>query len=295
MSNELYTIDHTTTEHLDARLLYVGKSKYGNDWHSTLHSHYFAEFFYVTSGKGVVKVEDTEFTVEESDLVIINPGVSHTEKTLSGEDFEYVFVGVDGIAFCFDNPNSNDDYTHIHYKKDREVVETYLKLLQSEMDKDTPYKTTVCQDLLELLIINIIRKANYSLTLDNSKSVNRACRTAKRYIDENFRESITLDELAEVAKVNKYYLSHAFSEDYKISPINYLISKRIDECKNLLVSSNYSIAQIAGFTGFSSPSYFSQCFKKNTGLQPEQYRKRFRAKGDIQTNPGNFMKKEIIK
>ena len=150
-------------------------------------------------------------------------------------------------------------------------------------------------DLLELLIINIIRKANYSLTLDNSKSVNRACRTAKRYIDENFRESITLDELAEVAKVNKYYLSHAFSEDYKISPINYLISKRIDECKNLLVSSNYSIAQIAGFTGFSSPSYFSQCFKKNTGLQPEQYRKRFRAKGDIQTNPGNFMKKEIIK
>lgn len=247
MSNELYTIDHTTTEHLDARLLYVGKSKYGNDWHSTLHSHYFAEFFYVTSGKGVVKVEDTEFTVEESDLVIINPGVSHTEKTLSGEDFEYVFVGVDGIAFCFDNPNSNDDYTHIHYKKDREVVETYLKLLQSEMDKDTPYKTTVCQDLLELLIINIIRKANYSLTLDNSKSVNRACRTAKRYIDENFRESITLDELAEVAKVNKYYLSHAFSEDYKISPINYLISKRIDECKNLLVSSNYSIAQIAGF------------------------------------------------
>lgn len=276
MSNKLYTINSDDNNHIQAKLLYVAKSKVGTDWHSTVHSHYFTEFFYVLKGRGMFIVEENEFHVEENDFIIVNPGVSHTEKNANDLNFEYIVVGVDGISFNFNSEDAHDDYSLFHYKKDKDFIDFCLNALLAEMEKDSQFRPTVCQNLLELTIVNIIRKANYNLSVESVQSVNRACRAAKRYIDENFRNPITLEELATVAKVNKYYLSHTFSSDYKISPINYLIGRRIEECKNLLVSTNYSVSQIAGFTGFSSPSYFSQCFKRNTGLQPELYRKKFR-------------------
>ena len=57
-----------------------------------------------------------------------------------------------------------------------------------------------------------------------------------------------------------------------ISPINYLISKRIEESKNLLCTTNYSIRDISTIVGFSNSSYFSQMFKKSTGLSPREYK-----------------------
>lgn len=95
----------------------------------------------------------------------------------------------------------------------------------------------------------------------------------KRYIDANYSEDICLDSLAGLAHLNKYYLIHAFTESYGISPINYLNEKRIQNCKELLASTDYSIAEIARLSGFSSQSYFSQSFRKSCGMTAKAYRK----------------------
>jgi YesN/AraC family two-component response regulator len=57
-----------------------------------------------------------------------------------------------------------------------------------------------------------------------------------------------------------------------ISPINYLINKRIDESKKLLSTTNYSIRDISSIVGFSNSSYFSQMFKKIAGISPKTFR-----------------------
>ena len=77
--------------------------------------------------------------------------------------------------------------------------------------------------------------------------------------------------------MNKYHLVHTFSTDYGLSPIQYLISRRIEEGKNLLRTTDYSIAQIASFSGFSSQSYFAQTFQKSMGMSPTQYRRQARS------------------
>jgi len=69
---------------------------------------------------------------------------------------------------------------------------------------------------------------------------------------------------------------HVFTEEYGISPINYLISKRIEEGKQLLQRTDYSLALIGRTLGFSSPSYFSQAFKKQVNCTPMEYRKKSR-------------------
>ena len=84
-----------------------------------------------------------------------------------------------------------------------------------------------------------------------------------------------LDEMSnkDATHINKFYLSHTFSKYLGMSPITYLIQRRLQISKDLLTQTDYSIAEIAASTGFASQSYFSQIFKKFTGISPNQYRK----------------------
>ena len=111
---------------------------------------------------------------------------------------------------------------------------------------------------------------------DNSRLLNRECTQIKNYLDANYSENITLDTLAAITHMNKYYMAHAFTKYIGISPINYLLQKRIQEGKSLLESTTHSIAEISALLGFSSQSYFSQTFKKATGKTPIQHRNEYR-------------------
>lgn len=84
---------------------------------------------------------------------------------------------------------------------------------------------------------------------------------------------MTLDSLAAVAFMNKYYLSHEFKRHIGKSVIDYLIDKRISVAKVLLETTNHSMDQISQIVGFNSQSYFNQIFKKKLGITPSKYRK----------------------
>ena len=103
--------------------------------------------------------------------------------------------------------------------------------------------------------------------------VNRQSAAIRHYIDRHYKEHLTLDLLAEEANVNKYYLAHAFKREYGISPINYMIACRIEESKRLLAETDLSMSQISGILGFSSASYFSQCFRRAESVSPIEYRR----------------------
>ena len=85
-------------------------------------------------------------------------------------------------------------------------------------------------------------------------------------------------QLAGLAHLNKYYLAHAFQREFGVSPINYLISRRIEESRFLLRETDHSISQIAQILGFSSLSYFSQTFRRLEGVSPVEYRRRRRGR-----------------
>ena len=68
-------------------------------------------------------------------------------------------------------------------------------------------------------------------------------------------------------------MAHTFKEVVGVSPINYLIDRRMQEARNLLENTDFSIGPISMFCGYSSQSYFSQVFIKNEGMTPVEYRK----------------------
>ncbi len=126
------------------------------------------------------------------------------------------------------------------------------------------------------LIIQLSRHTGSPVEmLPSLKKIYSECSYAKRFIDSNFRENITLDTLAELTHLNKYYFAHTFTEIYGIAPMNYLAQKRIFTSQELLTSTDLNQAAIAKQCGFSSSSYFSQCFRKICGMTPTAYRKQF--------------------
>jgi len=126
---------------------------------------------------------------------------------------------------------------------------------------------------MEILVIRLMRATSIAVPAEpQTITTNRQCAAIRRYIDLHFKEALTLEQLAEEGHMNKYYLSHAFKREYGISPINYMISKRIEESKYLLAETDLAMSQIAQLLGFSSLSYFSQVFHRTQGITPKEYR-----------------------
>ena len=276
MSTARFDISHAPAPRESFRLLYISKSRFGGDWNSTAHTHACTELFYCLSGEGQFYISGQLYPVRPDDLVIVNPQVEHTELSLNAAPLEYVVLGISGIEVLFGK--SDDPYAILNCKDQRERLCTLLHMLLAEADHSLDGYETVCQDLLEVLLIWLVRTSTLSLQLQKSpaRSDNRECAEIKRYIDTNYREDISLDKLAALAHLNKYYLAHAFQKEYGVSPITYLSRRRIEESKYLLGNTSHTLAQVSELLGFSSPSYFSQCFRKAEGISPNEYRRQVR-------------------
>lgn len=260
----------------NARLLYISVAKCGEDWSSEPHAHTNAELFYILGGKGSFLLSDKSHPVEKDDLVVINPRVQHCEASDEAQPLEYIVLGVDGLELTASNDNQQQIHV-INLAQSGIPIRAYLDEMLRELEDQIPGYETICQDLLEVLLLRVMRYSNYSAQpLPPAKRVSKECAAARRYIEAHFRENLTLDQLAEIVHINKYHMVHSFTKAFGVSPINYLLSLRLQECRYLLQSTDQTMTQISQAVGFSSPCYFSQVFHKATGMSPREYRNTYR-------------------
>jgi two-component system response regulator YesN len=94
--------------------------------------------------------------------------------------------------------------------------------------------------------------------------------TVKEYINENYSEDISLDDVADYISFSKYYLSKLFKEVEGINYKDYLIKVRMEEAKKRLKKGD-KIKVVASEVGYSDRNYFSRAFKKYTGISPGKF------------------------
>ena len=273
MSRSHYSInpDQSFTIRGTAKLLNVASARYGGDWHSVPHTHNHMELFFIVGGKGQFLIDDQLYPVDVNTLVMINPNVTHTEVSLNAQPLEYIVLGIDGIELAT-SKTSNGQFSILDHYESMEISSCLRNILR-EMEQKNPGYEDVCQAYMEILIIRLMRTTTLAVPSEpQAISTNRQCAAVRRYIDLHFKEPLTLEQLAEEGHMNKFYLSHAFKKEYGLSPINYMITRRIDESKYLLAETDLSMSQIAQLLGFSSLSYFSQVFHRTQDISPKEYR-----------------------
>ena len=96
----------------------------------------------------------------------------------------------------------------------------------------------------------------------------------KIYLSQHVKDKICLDELCKRFNCDKFNLLRQFKQYTGLSPINYLITLRIQNAKELMISTDLPLVQIALESGFYDQSHFSNCFVKLVGLTPGEYRRR---------------------
>lgn len=257
------------------RLLYVSASNDEEDWPSFMHSHHFTELFYVRSGSGNFLIDDNSFPVVKDDLIIVNPHLSHTEVSAKTNPLSYITLGIEGLGFSF---RDGMDFSIFNCSRDEGQLPFYFYSILSELEKKRDGYQEICSSMIQILTTQLYRITGAGFNGANSERTNHDLFRIKRYIDSHYQDSLTLEQLSQISHINKYYLVHKFAQSFGCSPISYLNERRIQASRDLLESTDHSIAEIARLTGFSSQCYFAQSFKKNCGLTAREYRKQVRGK-----------------
>ena len=107
-----------------------------------------------------------------------------------------------------------------------------------------------------------------------SKIANRNFQNVLKFIQKNIAQEISVRELAEMSFTSKDHFSRIFKSITGMPPSEYIIRKRLEKAKLLLLTTNYPLTEIIEHTGFKTTAYFCRMFKKNTSFTAEEFRRK---------------------
>ncbi|NNU85190.1 response regulator [Geobacillus sp. BMUD] len=114
--------------------------------------------------------------------------------------------------------------------------------------------------------------------LDRHSPTREPIREALQFIDQHLKDDLSLKEVAEHVHLNPSYFSTLFKEQMKLTFSEYLTRRRMQRAKELLVTTDIPVAEIAEECGYRTAKYFIQLFKEMEGMTPSSYRKRQKEK-----------------
>lgn len=154
----------------------------------------------------------------------------------------------------------------------QQVVMMKEKILQNDAFKEE-YEKLIDIKLSEVFINLYIQAAgSIEARCEYASNISRAC----LFIDENFKNHITIDDIAAAAMLSPSFTYVQFKKEIGQTPHKYLLNKRLDHACLRLIFTDKSVAAISDECGFSNPNYLNNVFKKIWGITPLQYRKKFR-------------------
>lgn len=183
----------------------------------------------------------------------------------------YIYVGGDDVSRVLEQWPL--PFIHPFTIKKPNILHDYIERLLNERNQKLPGYEEKIHHILYEMFIDLHR--SYIQTTSKSKQIEQIEATHITMI-QNITHDWTLQELSDLAGYSSSRFSSLYWERYGASPIEQLISVRIQAAKDLLKSSNKSITEIAEDTGFSSIHYFSRRFKLSTGMTPTEYLKKYR-------------------
>lgn len=244
-------------------------------WKFSLHEHSdLCEAVYVAGGEGEYTVDDHTYPIEEGMIVLINKNTGHIQTSNPANPLTLwnMSIRVREMDELGENMLLPSGYKAVFPAgRWKTACEACCRELFREMMERGEYYEAMSLSMVEQYLLLSLRalKSNGELLEEKKKSL---AVQVKKYIDENYAKDITLDHLAVTFHCNKYHLAHEMKKNYHISPVNYLINRRIGEAQNLICTTKLPINEIARVVGYENTNYFNRLFCKKVGLAPTQFR-----------------------
>lgn len=253
------------------------------------HQHGGVQFSLVTQGNVVFRVDGQAYSLCRGQGIFIGSG--HPCEVFCGD-------GSNGAYLCIEFMPQllYSQLGSLIYNKYFEPILNSGRM-QALPLLEEPWQKEACRNLAELaelyeqapdgfeLLINARLMGIWLLIYRNSdagkrKSVplsyadKQRISELHRFIQENYADKITLDDIAASVHISRGECCRIFKRLHHMTPFQYLIRFRLLQSIRLLSESNSSISQIAQQVGFGSSSYFTECFKRELHCPPHKYRQR---------------------
>ncbi len=244
------------------------------------HDHHYYELYYVRHGKCNMYIGSTLYQMKSGDAILIPPFVEHfTRYTAKCTRINLYFKESD-LYNSADQFFSPDILEHFRPIDIIHMPQAYVDRVNGLMDnmlsdeKVDDDDTAMIQKLSLFTILLYIKRYGIRIgATGNASSSDLDILKAVQYINENFTQPITLDELANLAGLSSTYFSKKFHNVTGTGMKEYLNYVRLSHAAMELTSTNASITDIALNSGFSNSNYFKDSFKKVYGMSPRSYRK----------------------
>ncbi|MGN0752892.1 MAG: helix-turn-helix domain-containing protein [Aristaeellaceae bacterium] len=257
---------------------------------SYMHRHHSLEINYCLHGQGRYLIGEQVYPVEPGDLFFINDLEYHQAIDVSGDtrllvivfDADLVLSGGADYALIRTFYEWKTGFKH-RIVADSPIVADIAPILL-ELDREWTQQEIACQLVIRALLIKLLallyrgfeRTEGYSEQTRQFQSGYVRLSPAMAMIDSQFREALTLEQLANSVHMNRNYFSTLFTRLMGCPVSEYLIRRRLHHAVQLLMSTDASVIAIALDSGFRNVSYFSRAFHRHFGLSPGRYREQVR-------------------
>ena len=260
------------------------------------HWHEELELGYIQEGISKIITVGGEYIVRQGDGFFINSNVMDMKMNGNpGEralEINHIFhpVFLSGhfksrFEKKYLNPVINNHQVEVHIiQKGKPISDKILKnlwqLKELQSHENVEFQTRNILSETWLLLLEDIQ-INHRMSQPSRFEPSDRIRNMLSYIHSHYKDKITVAQIADAIGISEREAMRSFRKSLNQSPIEYLISYRLNEAKKMLQSSELPITEICYQCGFSDSSYFGKVFRKAYGLTPREFRARHHDNGAV--------------
>ncbi len=245
--------------------------------------HPFYELVFVNTGKLHILSEDYTGKLCKDQLIIHRPDNSHSLRCSDETNPTVIIIGFECDSNIIDalanipitlHESAIKQLAEI-VKEARNVFAPPFNIPTHNMKKKKKQSygaEQMLKILLEYFLIKLVREYHYNENTEESIKPTLNQSELIEYVNSNYREKITIEELAFLFKTNRSTLCKEFKKATNKTLVEYINEKKIEKAKKKIAESSDSFTKIAEDLHFESIHYFTRLFKKITGMTPSQYR-----------------------
>ncbi|MEY8333575.1 AraC family transcriptional regulator [Lachnospiraceae bacterium 47-T17] len=249
----------------------------GHSFGPAARNHYL--FHYVISGTGVLNADDAKgmtrtYSIRSGQGFLIFPGQITTYIADERLPWEYVWIEFDGLRV-------KEALNLTELSVDCPVYHSHAKELTEQMREEMLYIVRHAKASpfhlighLFLFFDYLTQSARSTRLVSSSRMSDYYIKEAINFIEQNFQNNITIEDIANVCGINRSYFGKIFRNSTGRSPQEFLMSYRMIKATELLKLTSLSIADIGSAVGYENQLHFSRAFKNIYGVSPREWRNR---------------------
>ena len=242
----------------------------GGDLDFPAHIHEDIELIFVKKGGATAFCDGKEYLLTENSFFLVFPNkIHHYKESIRGE---YIILIIKPAALLrysniFLNSEPKSPLCKFEKGKDDNII-YLLETALNEFDRDG------YSSIIDAYIMVILGKLIKYYSFDKLIVPHDTVSGILKFCSENYKENITISDIAESQHISRSCVSHIFSKKLSINFCDYINSLRLLDAVSLLENKNYSISEISSISGFPTIRTFNRAFLKRYGISPTDYRKK---------------------